>query len=190
MNRFVTVAGISVMSVVLIACSGGAPTSPSSFQGATPTGRFFAFDEGPYTSGDANFLSVASKMHQAFIQISRIAESQSAHPLLKMFAQQMVQENQERLDILRASTRNVVSQNVTLEANHQTLLNQVMATSGNEADRAYANGLLPELQAMLALYQQEASNGSSRVIREIANDFVDRLSNYLEQLQEIAARVR
>jgi uncharacterized protein (DUF305 family) len=129
-------------------------------------------------------------MHWAFVQISRLAESRSAHPLVKQFAQQMVQENDERLEILRASTRNAVSQNITLEANHQALLAQVGATSGNEADRAYANGLLPELQAMLALYQQEASNGSSRVIREIATDFVDRLSNYLEQLQEVVARVR
>jgi uncharacterized protein (DUF305 family) len=159
-------------------------------QGAVPGGRILIVDEGPYTSGDLNFITAASRLHQAFIQISRIAEQRAAHPGLKLFAQQMVQENTERLDMLRASTRNAVSQNITLEAGHQDILNGVMATSGNEADRVYAQGMLPALEALHAIYQQEAANGSSSVLRQIANDFVDRLSNYIETLRELNARVR
>ena len=190
MNRFVTPAVAMCLSVVVIGCSGSAPASPSSLQGAVPGGRILIVDEGPYTSGDLNFLTAASRMHQAFIQISRVAEHRVAYPRLKLFAQQMVQENTERLDILRASTRNAVSQNISIEAAHQDLLNSVMATSGNPADRVYAEGMLPALEALHALYMQEAASGSSSVLRQLASDFVDRLSNYLEDLRELNNRVR
>jgi uncharacterized protein (DUF305 family) len=191
MNRFVTSAVAVVLSVVVIGCSGSAPTSPSSVQGGVMIGgRLFQVDEGPFTSGDSNFITVSARMHQAFIQLARAAEGRVAHPGVKLFAQQMAQENAERLNMLRASVRSAVSQTIVIDPAHQDLINRVSATSGNEADRAFTQGFLPELEAMLALYQAEASGASSRVLRELANDFVDRLSNYIEQLRELTNRVR
>ncbi len=190
MNSFATSGVAVVLSVVVIGCSGSAPTSPSSTQGVSVGGRVFAIDEGPFTAADSNFIAVSSRMHQAFVQIARAAEGRVAHPGVKAFAQQMAQENTERLDILRQSVRSAVAQTITIDAAHQDLLNRVSASRGNEADRVYTQAFLPELEAMLALYQQGARSSDSRVLREIANDFVDRLSNYLEDLRELVNRVR
>ena len=190
MNRFVTAAVAMSLSVVVIGCSGTAPTSPSSLQGAAQSGRVLLFDEGPYTSGDLNFIITAARMHQALVQISMEAEKRASFGPLKLFAQQMVQENVERLDMLRASTRNAVPSNLTIDPAHQDVLGRVLATSGSEADRAYAQGILPALEALIALYQQEGASGSSSVLRQLANDFVDRLSNYIEDLRELNNRVR
>jgi uncharacterized protein (DUF305 family) len=148
------------------------------------------FDEGPYTSGDLNFITTAARLHQALVMISMQAENRASYGPLKVFAQQMVQENTERLDMLRASTRNAVPSNLALDTANQDVLNRVMATSGSEADRAYAQGMVPALDALIALYQQEASGGSSSVLRQLASDFVDRLSNYIEELRELSNRVR
>ncbi|MNC85138.1 hypothetical protein D3C83_07180 [compost metagenome] len=159
-------------------------------QGVSVGGRVFAVDEGPFTAADSNFITVSSRMHQAFVQIARAAEGRVAHPGVKLFAQQMAQENAERLDILRQSVRSAVAQNVSVDAAHQDLLNSVSSVTGNDADRVFTQAFLPELEAMLALYQQEGRSGNSAVLREIANDFVDRLNNYIEDLRELVNRVR
>lgn len=190
MNRFVTSAAAVVLSVVVIGCSGSAPAAPSSAQGVMIGGRLFAVDHGPFSGRDSNFITVSSRMHQAFAQIGRVAENRATHPGVKLFAQQMMQENTLRLSMLRQAVPGAVSQDVAIEPAHQDLLNRISTTSGSEADRAFTQGFMPELEAMLALFRQQASSGNSEVLRELAADFVDRLNTYVEELRELTNRAR
>src|SRR5690606_25617387 len=116
--------------------------------------------------------------------------NRATHPGVKLFAQQMMQENRLRLSMLRQAVPGAVSENITIDPAHQDLLNRVSAASGAEADRAFTQGMQPELDAMLALFRQEASRANSAVLRELAADFVDRLETYTDELRELTNRAR
>ena len=205
MNRFVTLAAVTAISATLVACSGSAPTSPSSLGSLAPAAQFPVSGDGSSTGGrisgravpivatpaDVNFIVFAATAHQALIQISTAAEGRVAHPQAKSFAQQMKQENFEALARLRELSPSSVSQNITLTAGQQAILSDVTATTGNPADRVYTAHMQTELTALLAAYQQAANaSGSDVDLRAHAADVAGKLTRYLDILSEIVARVR
>lgn len=205
MNRFVTLAAVTAISATLVACSGGAPTSPSSLGSSTPSAQFPVVGEGSGNGGrisalaipiavtpaDVNFIVFAATAHQAQIQIAMVAEGRVAHPLAKHFAQQMKQENTEALQRLRELSPSSVPQSIALTGAQQAILSDVSAATGNPADRVYTQATETELTALLAAYQQAANaSGSDPDLRAHASDVAGKLTRYLDILREIVARVR
>jgi predicted outer membrane protein len=204
MNRFATCAAVALITVTLVACSSGTPTSPSLAGPTASAGGFavsdgqsritlLAADDDPISSLDNVFIGSAAATHQAMIQFAQLGEKNSAHLGVKLFAQQMFQENTEALARLRQSQiwRSAVPQTITLSAAHQTSLSELSASAarGNPMDRLYTDLMTAELPVFIAQLQAWSASGSARALRDHWADLAARLTAYLDDLREVTARV-
>jgi hypothetical protein len=203
MNRFVTLAAVALISSALSACSTGSPTAPSQttfgpasspLSQSTGGDARFGTRATPLTSSqlsdsDRSFISFAAAWQQGLTQIAMVAARQGAYPQLKLFAEQIVQENTRRLVWLRELAPFQISTPIAATSSHQALLAEISALRASELDKRYSQAMLTELQTMLTRFQDAGRGGGPTALREYANDFAARLALMLEQLREIANRV-
>ena len=200
MNRFVTLAAVTVVTATLVACGGSTPTSPSTLAGPTAAAAP-AVDGDSSTNGgsrwttrallsDSDFITLASSFHQGQISVGIVAETRVAHPGVKLFARQMISEGREELRRLRR-VATVPSGTPAISATNQQLMADLLRTSGNPADRLYVQAMVTELQATLAVYQEQVGDiPTTNAYRAYANEWAIKLRVYVEDIVELAARVR
>lgn len=136
---------------------------------------------------DTTFLNEAAQGGVAEVQFGQLAASKGG-PAVRRFGQQMVSEHTPvNQQLTQLAQRKRLSPPTTMDAAHQQTYDQLQGLRGSAFDRQYMQGQLDDHQTMLALFQQEAQNGTDPDVKAFAAQTVPSLQQHLAELQRMPA---
>ena len=145
------------------------------------------------TAQDA-FMSKAMEMNQAEINLSKMAQNKAESPMVKDYADMMVEDHTKALDQLRNAVGGSQSQ-PSLSKEHQQMSEKLSRLSGSAFDKAYMDAMVRDHQQAVQTFQKEENAGGGTTRQkpgtnnqsnaDIARDMLPTLQRHLNQAEEI-----
>ncbi len=179
MNRYARWA-IALAVLPVAACADSTPPTPA----APPAPPALA-------AADASFVTSAAQGGMTEIQEAQLALSQARSPKVKAYANRMVSDHTMANDQLKTL---IANKGVMLPSDVSPAQTQEMASlkgdTGREFDRAYVADQISGHQAMLTLFQTEASSGTDPDLKKFAADTLPTIQSHLDQAQKMVAHAQ
>lgn len=151
------------------------PVASASGAGMNPT------TAGGLGAADRKFIDNAAIGGMAEVAAGKMAQEKGRSDAVKTFAGQMVQDHGKANDELvqLASTKGVTPP-AALDKRHQMMADHLSKLSGAAFDREYMKGMVADHKATVALFQKEASSGSSEEVKAWAAKMLPTLQGHLK----------
>jgi putative membrane protein len=147
---------------------------------------------GMVTQQEHSFVCYATVLSRAQRESARLAEGRGTNPTVKRFAATTI-DDQEMLDRRLsdiAEQHDGIIAPYGLDAPHLTMLDQLNSLSGEAFDRAYLEDQVQEGEATIAVFRQEAAEGSEPILRRFALEMLPRAEQRLRAAQTIIDQSR
>lgn len=132
------------------------------------------------STADASFVNDAGRAGITEVTFGQLARAQGSRAAVRDFGLRMVTEHTSlNQELTRLAAAKKITPTVTVDVAHQTTYDQIAALKGRAFDRAYLNAQVADHQATLAIYQEEASNGTDPDVRAFAAKVVPMLQAHL-----------
>jgi len=135
---------------------------------------------------DHEFAMMSASGNMFEVESSRLALQASQNPMIRQFAQQMINDHGAMLSRMAqlAARHGVDTSGVQMAPHHRQMLDRLRAAgSGPAFDAAYHQAQLMAHQESLALHQTYAQNGTQPDLRALAAQAVPVIQNHLNMLQ-------
>jgi putative membrane protein len=166
------------------------PTPGSPTAGIAPPTTSMAATSTPATaipSADVNFAKTAAQSGMAEVQMGQLAAQQAQSPQVKTFGQRMVTDHTKLADQLTAIARQKdLTLPSTLESKDSRTLARLTKRHGAAFDRAYVRTQLAAHKSAVALFQQEATQGTDPDLKQFAATALPTLRDHLQMAEAMA----
>jgi len=135
---------------------------------------------------DHEFAMMSASGNMFEIESSRLALQASQNPMLRQFAQQMINDHGAMLSQMGqlAARHGIDPSSAQMAPHHRQMLDRLRgAGTGPSFDAAYHQAQLMAHQESLNLHQGYAQNGNHPELRALAANAVPVISNHLNMLQ-------
>jgi len=122
------------------------------------------------------------------IQSSQLAQAKNADADTKPFAEKMVSDHQKTSSELKAlveSGKVKATLPMSLDAEHQKMLDDLKAKNGNEFDRSYDQIQLKAHQDAVALFEAYSKTGDNPELKSWAATTLPHLKEHLSMAQKL-----
>ncbi len=160
--------------------TGMAPMGPAS--ASTPAASATA--PANLSKVDKTFITKAAEGGTAEVQMAQLAQQKSQDASVKQFAQDMIDDhtpNNEKLASL--ATQKGITAPTEPNAAQQKMLTKLQGLDGAKFDHAYLTGQVKAHQAMLKLFEREATNGQDTDVKAFAEATVPTIQKHLTMAQ-------
>lgn len=124
------------------------------------------------TSYTDDFVRMALMSQQYEILSGKLALNKSRNNQVIQFAQQIVDAhtrlNNQLIALLPTSTATIASATTSLDATHQNMMDQLNKLTGSSFDKQYVNTQITMLGWMAKIFQNYATNGTDKVLKDFA----------------------
>lgn len=139
---------------------------------------------------DQAFARKADQGDLAEVKLAQLAQTKSRDPIVRSFAQRMIQDHSQSNDKLK----NVASQNnINLpdqpNTKQQSAYDRLSRLSGKAFDRAYASDQVKDHQHDIAEFQREAKDGHNPQIKQFAANTLPVLHQHLTLARQMYRNV-
>jgi putative membrane protein len=119
---------------------------------------------------DPQFVTMAGHANEAEIDEARYALKVSKNPLVRTFAQKMINDHSQASVDLRSAARTVSLDNVPTKASPEQMADarRLMTLTGSDFDNAYMESQIGDHQKMYALLQAEVRSTQSASLKAFA----------------------
>lgn len=186
------------ISVTMVACSGGTPTSPSQVTSGSSPVSFSRAVDGDFISTTRTVVPVseivnpsgASNSFEAsanltMIQFGVLAEQRGDRTELKSFGRQLQQDYGDAQVELGETAGDGVVQAARIDLSDQTTYNTLSALNGSAFDNAMVPALIAEMTSSRATYQQLSDSATTSAVRDHADTMVSMLSRHLSMAEDL-----
>ena len=137
---------------------------------------------------DTTFINQAALGGMAEVQFGQLAAQKASRPAVRDFGQQMVTDhtplNQQLMQLAQAKG---ITPPADLDPAHQAILARLQRERGATFDRDYMRGQVSDHQAMIALFQREAQEGTDADLKNFATQGLPALQQHLQLAQSLVA---
>jgi putative membrane protein len=141
-------------------------------------------------SSDAEFTLLASATSNGEILAAREALRRSRNPLVRRYAQRMIDDHTTANVGLQAATRGAGTRPAPVTAidpDAQRQLDALRSAPDPQFDATYMLAQIPDHQKALGIFQWEAQNGRNATLRDYANRTLPNLQMHLQMAQAFRA---
>jgi len=138
---------------------------------------------------DASFINAAGPSDQFEIQTSQVALQKARSPVVRAYAQHMVDDHTkttQQLTQLAASKGATLSQG--LDPTQDRLLAAVRAAGPGSFDRTYLSGQVTGHTATVATFNDEVNNGRDADVKAFAQQNLPTIQQHLADARRLAGR--
>lgn len=140
------------------------------------------------SKGDEAFMNQAAYANLGEQDAGALAASKALDSSVKAFGQQMVNEHGDAYNELKdiAAEYNNTSLPTTPDSLHKLIKDTLMSLSGHAFDSAYIAGQIRDHTAAIALFQNEAQNGTGK-LKDYAVKYLPHIQEHLAKADSIQA---
>ena len=140
----------------------------------------------PAAAADAEFLMNAAMTGAADIQISQLALQKTTNERVKALAARIETGHQQASAELTAlARRSGTTVSAQVDPAHQAARDRLERLSGTSFDRAYAQQMIADHEAAIALFTTHAKTGVDAEVRAFAAQHLPALRAHLKQSQDL-----
>lgn len=140
---------------------------------------------------DNNFMTQAAYANRSEVELGQLALTKSSNDSVKLFAQMIINDHTAAiasLDSLAASYS--VTLPTATDSAHTVIKDSLNTYSGYTFDTAFINGQVREHQRLIAVYQDEISNGNADNIQNYANNHLSTLQSNKQFADSVSANLQ
>ena len=141
---------------------------------------------------DETFVEVAARSNMAEIEFSELATTKASDSLVRVYAQQMIDEHtaaQDELEDLADDYGGIEWPNDLDEGHDQILENLNNAEEGYSFDTLYLRSQMRVHEAAISAFEASATNATDMRVKAYANKYLPELEEHLQQADSIDAVV-
>jgi len=139
--------------------------------------------------GDEDFVKKAAVAGMTEVQASKLAVEKSTDPLVKRFAQRMIEDHTKAGEGLKAAAaREGLSVPSDMDAAHEQVVDKLKGLSGAEFDKAYKAQMLKDHEEAVALFQGEAKEAAQSPVDKFAAETLPTLQMHLKMARELNSK--
>jgi putative membrane protein len=139
---------------------------------------------------DKLFVRQATLGSRAEIELGKLAQSRASAGPVKEFAQRMVADHGKGSDQLARLNRSAGAQlPASLDAEHQTIRDELSHKQGSEFDTAYLTSQLQDHQRTANLLEWEISMGQNDELKKFAAEQLPLVLDHLDQAKQLMAEL-
>jgi putative membrane protein len=176
MKRFFFISVFSLATIMMISCNKDDDN---------------IIDNNVPNATDNNFMTNAAYANRSEVDLAELALTKSSNDSVKMFAQMMITDHSAAivsLDSLAGRYNFVLPTGP--DSAHLVVKDSLTAYSGYTFDTAYINGQVRDHQQLVAIYQDEVSNGSADSAKAYASRLLPTLQSHLALADSISANLQ
>jgi putative membrane protein len=136
------------------------------------------------SKADKMFVTQAAQGGLAEVQLAQLAQQKSQNETVKKFAQTMIDDhtpNNEKLTQL--ATSKGLNPPTNPSAAQQKMMDHLQGLDGPKFDHAYLTGQVKAHDAMLKVFQREATNGHDADLKAFAESTVPTIQKHISMAQ-------
>jgi len=142
------------------------------------------------TSPDG-FMTEAAKGGMAEVELSKMAAPKLKDAALKQFAQQMIADHTRANNELKElAAKKKVTLPTELDAEHKATAADMNSMSGADFDKDYVNAMVADHEKAVALFQNQASNGTDADAKAFAAKTLPTLQKHLEMIKAMQSKMK
>lgn len=141
---------------------------------------------------DETFVEVAARSNMAEIEFSELATTKASDSLVRVYAQQMIDEHtaaQDELEDLADDYGGIEWPNDLDEGHDEILENLNNAEEGYSFDTLYLRSQMRVHEAAISAFEASATNATDMRVKAYANKYLPELEEHLQQADSIDAVV-
>jgi putative membrane protein len=143
------------------------------------------------SAADSAFLTQAAQADQAEIQEAQLADDRAPRPTVRQLARQMLTDHTRNSQALTTLAQNKGVTVPTAPDPQQTAqLHELEPLRGRAFDRAYIADQVSDHEQAIALYQQEADQGSDPEVKAFAEQTLPILRQHLSMAEALSPAPR
>lgn len=170
--------GFALLLLPLAGC-GGREEAPMAAPAAPP----------PLASADATFITQAGMGGLDEVQDGQIALQKATRPAVRQFAQQIVTDHtQVNQQLTALAQRKGVTPPTAPDPQQAAEAQKLQGLRGRAFDREYVRDQLTDHQQAIALFQQEAQQGTDPDVKAFAEQTLPALQQHLQMAQALEGR--
>ena len=136
-------------------------------------------DDSRESARDRAFMIKAAQGGIAEVELSQLAVRRAASNEVKQYARQMIQDHGRTNNRLsQLAQQKGVTLPTEMDAQHQALREQLEKMSGRSFDRAYMRAMEADHEQMVALFQNQATQGRDPELKAFAADTLPKLQQH------------
>jgi putative membrane protein len=136
---------------------------------------------------DAEFAFKASAMDLAEINLGQLATQRAASAAVKAYGQQMVEDHtKSSTELLKIASDKGLKVAKKMDKKHAALAEELSSLNGEQFDKAYMMHMLMDHKKALALFQQQAQNGTDAELKAFAAKGVPIIEDHLKKAQQLS----
>lgn len=171
--------GFALALLPLAGCGGRGEEAPMAAPAGPP----------PLASADATFITQAAMGGLDEVQDGQIALQKATRPAVRQFAQQMVTDHtQVNQQLTALAQRKGVAPPPAPDPQQAAEAQKLQGLRGRGFDREFVRDQLTDHQQAVALFQQEAQQGTDPDVKAFAQQTLPTLQQHLQMVQALEGR--
>jgi putative membrane protein len=156
------------------------------------TFTFQACDKDDIDRGDEiEFVSKAASSNLFEIESGRLAVNKGVSQQVKTYGNHMIADHtQATAQLNTVASQNGIAVPTSMNAEHQAMYNSLVAKSGIDFDRTYAQMMVDSHQRTVALFEEAAQDLDDPEIKAFAASKLDILRHHLEEARALRTAVQ
>lgn len=177
---------IAVLAGSVLATPALAQNSPSNAESPTTTNANSKGSAGTPMS-DSDFVKNAAQGGMAEIELGQLAQQKATNPLVKQFADRMVNDHGKANDQLKqlAEQKNMALPQ-DLDQRDALTKARLEKLSGKKFDHAYMRSMVKDHEKDVAEFQLASKNATDPAIKNFASETLPTLRDHLKEAEKIA----
>jgi putative membrane protein len=179
MKRILFISVFSMAAIVMTSCDKDDDNNNNNNNSNTPNAT------------DNNFMTQAAYANRSVVDLGQLALSKSTNDSVKMFAQMVVNDHTAAitsLDSLAAKYSYTLP--TTADSAHIIIKDSLNVYTGHTFDTAYINGQVRDHNNLIAVYQDDISNGSADSIKAYANTLLPTIQAHKQLADTISLNLQ
>lgn len=140
---------------------------------------------------DRNFVKEAAMADMTQVELGKLATQKGSSDAIKQFGQKMIDDHgKSDNELKKLAGDDKLEVPDSLDAKHKASVAKLAKLSGTAFDKAYVKEELKDHQQDLNQYQQEATTGADRNVKEFAEKTVPALKQHLSMVKDLDKDLR
>ncbi|WP_316736502.1 DUF4142 domain-containing protein [Pedobacter aquatilis] len=189
MKKLMYAMAIPVIALSMQACSGNKDSKDTadSLNMAKDTTTNVAETGGiAVPEGDSKFATTAAVGGMAEVDLGKMALEKSSNAQVKEFATMMVADHGKgNTELMSIAAMKNITLPTTVDADHQTKMDDLSKKTGAEFDKAYVNAMVDGHKSTLDLMEKEAKDGEDADLKAFAAKTAPVVKAHLDKIEMI-----
>jgi putative membrane protein len=142
------------------------------------------------SDADKSFVAAATSGGMAEVKLGKYAADNGSNDKVKKFGKHMVKDHTKANKELEAIAKKAgIDVPTEMSSDDSATVDNLMKMTGADFDKAYAAGMVADHQKTIALFTEEAKNGTDPGLKKFASDTMPTLQKHLDMAQKMQTAV-